>query len=107
MLVLSASRIAKGVVALCEANATKPVWHYTPDVRDHLKLARAVLELAARVEKMERVCEAACELHDRADKCIDQPWMGCATDHSRVLSWLSDPVEAYRAALTPTTAEDK
>jgi hypothetical protein len=64
-----------------------------------LRLALAhIRDLRATVAAMGAVVEAAEGLHDKADKCVDRPWMGCAIDHGTVLSWLDEVVPNYRAA---------
>ena len=56
---------------------------------DYRKLARAV-------EAMLPLCRDAVRLYDRAEKCQDNPYLGCPMDHSDVESALNDGVEGFR-----------
>lgn len=58
----------------------------------HVPLARFVL-LAMPVVR------AAMGLYDKAQNCVDRPWMGCPIDHGTVDSWLYESIDALRAAL--------
>lgn len=71
-----------------------------------ITLARAVLALSERCEGMAKVVDAACGLLDRAEKCHDRSYMGCAMDHGTIETWLYDEVTAYRAITSTRTAKD-
>lgn len=79
-------KLARNVVVKYGRDADKPSVH----------LSNAVLLLTP-------VARDALALYERAEKCHDRPWMGCAMDHSSIESALYDSAEAMRAALAKET----
>lgn len=77
---------AMGLEALETWRKTAQVWLATKQ------------NLEAERDAMRVLCETAAKLLDKAEKCHDRPYMGCAMDHGCIESWLYDEVAAWRAA---------
>jgi len=81
-----------------EADAKSTVFvveHYgmdSPSQKRAYDLARAVLAMVP-------VVRDAMSLYDRAQSCVDRPWMGCPIDHSTIDSAFWDSIDKLRAAM--------
>ena len=61
--------------------------------------AAPIVELARFVIAAVPVVRDAMSLYDRAETCVDRPWMGCAMDHSDISCALGEAIDALRAAM--------